>query len=109
MERATAEIGDADDLSASPMVGVEESVISEERKVIPSGEAASAADEEEEEDSSSVEESSEEESSSDDDEDDDDGDDVDVDVDGANDGQSNSGLSEYELLRLKRIERNKAR
>ena len=58
MERATAEIGDADDLSASPMVGVEESVISEERKVIPSGEAVSAADEEEE-DSSSVEESSE--------------------------------------------------
>ena len=107
MERATAEIGDADDLSASPMVGVEESVISEERKVIPSGEAASAADEEE--DSSSVEESSEEESSSDDDDDDDDDDDVDVDVDGANDGQSNSGLSEYELLRLKRIERNKAR
>ena len=107
MERATAEIGDADDLSASPMVGVEESVISEERKVIPSGEAASAADEEEEEDSSSVEESSEEESSSDDDDGDDD--DVDVDVDGANDGQSNSGLSEYELLRLKRIERNKAR
>jgi len=103
MERATAEIGDADDLSASPMVGVEESVISEERKVIPSGEAASAADEEEEEDSSSVEESSEEESSSDDDDDDDD------DVDGANEGQSNSGLSEYELLRLKRIERNKAR
>ena len=108
MERATAEIGDADDLSASPMVGVEESVISEERKVIPSGEAASAADEE-------VEESSEEESSSDDDDDDDDDDgdddddDVDVDVDGANDGQSNSGLSEYELLRLKRIERNKAR
>ena len=102
MERATAEIGDADDLSASPMVGVEESVISEERKVIPSGEAASAADEEEE-DSSSVEESSEEESSSDDDDDDDD------DVDGANEGQSNSGLSEYELLRLKRIERNKAR
>ena len=101
MERATAEIGDADDLSASPMVGVEESVISEERKVIPSGEAASAADEEEEEDSSSVEESSEEESSSDDDDDDD--------VDGANEGQSNSGLSEYELLRLKRIERNKAR
>lgn len=101
MERATAEIGDADDLSASPMVGVEESVISEERKVIPSGEAASAADEEEE-DSSSVEESSEEESSSDDD-------DGDGDVDGANDGQSNSGLSEYELLRLKRIERNKAR
>ena len=100
MERATAEIGDADDLSASPMVGVEESVISEERKVIPSGEAASAADEEEE-DSSSVEESSEEESSSDDDDDDD--------VDGANEGQSNSGLSEYELLRLKRIERNKAR
>ena len=99
MERATAEIGDADDLSA--MVGVEESVISEERKVIPSGEAASAADEEEEEDSSSVEESSEEESSSDDDDDDD--------VDGANEGQSNSGLSEYELLRLKRIERNKAR
>ena len=106
MERATAEIGDADDLSASPMVGVEESVISEERKVIPSGEAASSADEEEE-DSSSVEESSEEESSSDDDDGDDD--DVDVDVDGANDGQSNSGLSEYELLRLKRIERNKAR
>ena len=102
MERATAEIGDADDLSASPMVGVEESVISEERKVIPSGEAASAADEEEE-DSSSVEESSEEESSSDD------GDGDDDDVDGANDGQSNSGLSEYELLRLKRIERNKAR
>ena len=101
MERATAEIGDADDLSASPMVGVEESVISEERKGIPSGEAASAADEEEE-DSSSVEESSEEESSSDDD-------DGDGDVDGANDGQSNSGLSEYELLRLKRIERNKAR
>lgn len=105
MERATAEIGDADDLSASPMVGVEESVISEERKVIPSGEAVSAADEEEE-DSSSVEESSEEESSSDDGDDDDDGD---GDVDGANDGQSNSGLSEYELLRLKRIERNKAR
>lgn len=102
MERATAEIGDADDLSASPMVGVEESLISEERKVIPSGKAASAAADEEEEDSLSVEESSEEESSSDDD-------DGDGDVDGANDGQSNSGLSEYELLRLKRIERNKAR
>ena len=102
MERATAEVGYADDLSASPMVGVEESLISEERKVIPSGKAASAAADEEEEDSLSVEESSEEESSSDDD-------DGDGDVDGANDGQSNSGLSEYELLRLKRIERNKAR
>ena len=103
MERATAEVGYADDLSASPMVGVEESLISEERKVIPSGKAASAAADEEEEDSLSVEESSEEESSSDD------GDGDDDDVDGANDGQSNSGLSEYELLRLKRIERNKAR
>ena len=102
MERATAEIGNAD-LAASPMVGVEESDISEERKVVPSGEAASAAAAvDEEEDSSSVEESSEEGSSSDDDDDDDD-------VDGANDDQSNSGLSEYELLRLKRIERNKAR
>jgi hypothetical protein len=95
MERATAEIGEAD-LSASPMVGVEEPDFLEERKIIPSGEAASAVDEEED----SVEESSEEESSSDDDDDDDDDD---------GDGQSNSGLSEYELLRLKRIERNKAR
>ena len=59
-----------------------------------------------EEDSSSGEEGSSSESdgnADDDDNSDDDGD------DGGDDGQSNSGLSEYELLRLKRIERNKAR
>ena len=60
-----------------------------------------------EEDSSSGEEGSS--SESDEDEDDDDNTDADDDDDDNEDGQSNSGLSEYELLRLKRIERNKAR
>jgi len=134
MDTATAEIGAADDnLSTTlPMVGVDELVESnnsEESGSFRTGdamaeedggdepEAAAAAAEADADDDPNVGDdddysSSEEESSSSSGQvsssEDDDDDDVD-DNDAGDDGQSNSGLSEYELLRLKRIERNKAR
>jgi len=59
--------------------------------------SSSSEDDSSEDDSSEDDSSSEDDDSDDDDDDDDDGD------------KESSGLSDYELLRLKRIERNKAR
>ena len=133
MDTATAKNGAGDDNpSASPMVGVEDSADtdSDERKSSPTttlaeddgedepkalGPADADADTDDDakvdgednvssEDSEEESSSSEDESSSDDEDEDEDDDD-----NTGDDGQSSSGLSEYELLRLKRIERNKAR
>ena len=104
MDTETAKIagGDDDGPSALPMIGVKEPAASN------TGDDPNVGDEDDdsssEEDSSSSDEGSSSESDEDEDDDDNTGDDDDDD-----DGQSNSGLSEYELLRLKRIERNKAR
>ena len=136
MDTATAKIGDDDGgPSPLPMAGVKEPADvdsnegnlsptedggsgDDEPKVAPAdsdtGDDPNAGDEDDgsssEEDSSSSEEGSSSGSDEDEDDDDNTGDgDDDDDDDDDDDGQSNSGLSEYELLRLKRIERNKAR